>query len=212
MRDPVRIISFILAVALLFDGLFWLPLYLFLAGMSHGVPVVQLLGWGIAVVVLPLASGIFLLVEAVRAKPGLGRVVSIYLGVLTLVEAASFIIVFDHYSERPIVGLYALGICSLIGLILISLVAFLLLSPAWLYRRYPNLVAYLGIAFASAGAFGLIISSRSILWGGAWRMEARSDRDLYYGLVVAAVVLLAFLDAAIIFATVRRNRTERRSV
>jgi len=204
MRDPVRIISFILGVALFLIGLFCLPLYLLVAGLSKGVSSIQILGWGIAVVALPLASGIFLFIEAVRAKPRLVRVLSVYLGVLTSIEVVSFIIVFDYYSERAIIGLYPLGIGNLIGLILIFLLAFLLLSPGWLYRRYPNLVTYLGIACASAGGIELIISARIILLGRAWQME--ESGDIYYALVVAAVALLAFIDGAIIFTRGRRKR------
>lgn len=203
IRDPVRIISFILGVALFLVGVFSFPLYCI--GMSGSqLPSLQILGWGIGIVALPLASGIFLFVEAARAKPRLVRVLSVYLGVLTLIEAVSFIIVFDYYSERGVIGLYPLGMGNLIGLIFIFLLAFLLLYPGWLYRRYPNLVTYLGIACASAGGIGLMISARIILLGDAWQMD--ESGDMYYVLVVAAVALLAFTDAAVIFTRVRRKR------
>ena len=209
-RDPVRIISFILGVALFLVGLLGLPLYLLLAAAlyssEYGLPNIniEILGLGIGMAALPLASGIFLVVEAARAKPRLVRVLGGYLGVLTLIEAVSFIIVFDYYSERGVIGLYPLGIGNLIGLILIFLLAFLLLSPGRLYRRYPNLVTYLGIACALAGGIGLMISADIILLGDAWQME--ESGDMYYGLVVAAVALLALTDATVIFTRVRRKR------
>jgi len=205
-RDPVRIISFILGVALFLSGLLCLPLYLLAVGLSQGqLSSIQILGWGILVIALPLASGVFLLVEAARAKPRLVRVLGSYLGVLTLVEAVSFIIVFDYYFERGVIGLYPLGVGNLISLVLVFLLAFLLLSPGWLYRRHPNLATYLGIACASAGGIGLIISARIILLGDAWRTEG-SAGVTYYGLVVAAVALLALADAAVIFTRARRKR------
>jgi hypothetical protein len=208
MRDPVRIISFIFGMALFLIGLICLPLYLYTVSYTsyyhEGLSNIQLVGLGIAMVALPLPSGIFLFVEAARAKPRLVTVLSAYLGVLTLIEVVSFIIVFDYYSERAIIGPYPLGIGNLIGLILIFLLAFLLLSPGRLYRRYPNLVTYLGIACASAGGIGLIISADIILLGQAWEIE--ESGDIYYGLVVAAVALLAFIDGGIIFTRVRRKR------